>query len=107
MTDRSPNTDHAGERVQSFLYDTTQQGNTYATGNQSLQSRAERVKRTIQGVERIFPNLSSAREEAQRGQPGTPPQSITNTVGQEYTHSDCTISDLNGVGQQFQGYSRQ
>lgn len=103
MTYRSPNADSAGERVQSFLYDTTQQGHTYATGKESPQSRGERVKRTIRGVERHFPNLSSTREVAQTGQSGTPPKGITNTVGEDHTHSDSTVADLNGVGQQFRG----
>lgn len=107
MTDRSPKAGHAGERLQSFLWDTTQQGHIYASGEESPQSRAERVKRTIQGVEAQFLDSSSAKSQAHGGQSGTPSKVTTNTVGHEYNHHNSTTADLNGVGQQFQGYDRQ
>lgn len=102
MVDRSPNTDRGGERGQSFLWDQTQQGGPYVLGKEAKQSRAERVKRTIQGVEQQFPNPSSAQGQAQGGQSSAPSNST-----QHYYAYNGMNADLNGVGQQFQGYGNQ
>ncbi|KAG6357571.1 hypothetical protein INS49_013448 [Diaporthe citri] len=102
----TPNADRGGERVQSFLWDQTQQGNAYVPGKEAKQSRAERVKRTIQGVEQQFPNPSSAQGLAQGGQPNAPSNFTTNTAQHYYTYNGMN-AELNGVGQQFQGYGNQ
>lgn len=86
MVYRSPNANHAGERVQLFLWDQTQQGQTYVPGVESFKSRGERVKGMIRGVEEHFPSSPSVQMRTQRGQAGAP---------------SAENADLNGVGQQF------
>lgn len=107
MAYHSPNADHAGDRVQSFLWEQTRQGQYYVPGKDSPHSRDERVKRTIQGVEAHFPNSSSIQRQAQGGQGGTPAKVTTNTDGHEDAHYNSMSADLNGVGQQFYAYGHQ
>lgn len=107
MVDNSLNADSAGERVQSFLCDQTQQGNTYVPGKATKRSRVKRVKKAIKGVEKQFPSPSSAHGQAQGGQSGSPYQVNTNTVENGYTQYSGMPTDLNGVGQQFQGQGYQ
>lgn len=93
--------DRGGDRVQSFLWDQTQQGDTYVPGKDSLQSRAKRVKRTIQDIQEQLPSFSSAQEQTQGGQWSASWKVTNNTVGQSYTHYNSIKADLNGIGQQF------
>lgn len=76
----------AQERVQSYLWGTTQQGTTFVPGRESQESRTNGVNTTIQAVDHHFSSLSVAQQGA--------------------AHNGAS-SDLNGVGQQFAGYYHQ
>lgn len=86
MTDHGRDTGRAQDRVQSFLWDTTQQGTTFVPGKESKQSRANRINTTIQAVDHHFSSPS---------------------VTQQGAAHNAASPDLNGVGQQFAGYYRQ
>lgn len=103
MTDHSRDTCPSWGRVQSFLWDTTQQGETFVPGRESTQSRAERVKTTIQAVDHQFSNSSVAQHQGQ----GTraPVGSGATTAQSQDAHHNARTADLNGVGQQFHGYA--
>lgn len=103
----SQNADHAGDRVQSFLSDQTQQGYTYIPLKETTQSRDKRIKRVIQDTKRHFPDSSSAHWQAQGGKSSAPSGATTNTAGHEYTYHGRSAIDLYGIGQQFHGHSHQ
>ncbi|KAI7773284.1 hypothetical protein LA080_011362 [Diaporthe eres] len=102
MTDRSGDAPPARERVQSFLWDTTQQGATFVPGEGSNKSRAEKIQKTIQTVDHQFANPSVAQHQGQGAQ-GPVGFGGTTAQSQDAHHSGRT-ADLNGVGQQFHGY---
>lgn len=104
MVDYSSHADRGEEGVQSSLWDQTQQGDTYVPGKDSPQSRVERVKKIVQDVKGQLPNLSPTRDQTQGGKCSTPSKLTTNTAGYDYTRHNGMIADLNGIGQQFQGY---
>lgn len=91
----SKNLDMAHDHIQSFLYNITQHGQTFVPGQESKQSRAQRVTRTIQAVDYQFANPSAAQHQ-QQGQ-----------GDRQSAQSSATGAALNGVGQQFPGYTRQ
>lgn len=97
----SLNMDRAEERVQSFLWDQTQQGDTYVPGRENPQSRSKRLERTLKCVNGQFNNSSSAQKQAQGEQSGIPSKVTANTTGHECTHYNGMSADLYGVGQQF------
>lgn len=82
MTCRSGDKSSAQDRVQSYLWGTTQQGNTFVPGQETRQDRANRVNTTIQAVDRHFPGPYVAQQ------------------------GNGASADLNGVGQQFHTYTR-
>lgn len=63
IIDRSRDTGLAQDRVQSFLWNITQQGNTFVPGKESKRGRAKRVKKTIQAVDHQFPNPHVAHQQ--------------------------------------------
>lgn len=107
MTDHSGDADLAQNRVQSFLWGTTQPGDTYVPGKESKQSRSKRVKKVIQGIGEQFPNPHPPHGQAQGGQSSGPSNATANAAEHHYTYCNGTTADLNGVGQQFQDYGHR
>lgn len=86
MPGRSGDRGYTQDRVQSYLWGITQQGTTFVPGKESQESRTNRVNTTMKAVDHHFSSPSAAQQGA--------------------IHYGAT-SDLNGVGQQFHGYTRQ
>lgn len=93
MADRSGGRGYSQDRVQSFLWRTSQQGDTFVPGKESRQGRANRVNSAIQAIHNHFPNPSVAQQQG-------------HSSGAQGTSRNRTNADLNGVGQQFYGTHR-
>lgn len=94
ITEDSRDADHAHDRVHSFLWDTTQHGDTFTPGKESNESRANRVNTTIQAIDHQFPNPSIAHNKS-------------NSPGVQGCPHKTAGADLNGVGQQFHDYTHR
>lgn len=105
MTDRSGDARPAQDRVQSFIWDTTQQGDKFVPGKEGNGSRAERVERTIQAVDHQFANRSVAQHQGQA--PQAPVGSGVTTAQSQGAHHSGRNADLNSVGQQFHGHNHR
>lgn len=88
----SKDTGHTQDQVQSFFWTTAQQGNTFVPGKESKQSRTKRAKKAIEAIDRHFFN------------PAVPQQQGHGAGARDSTHNG-TSRDLNGISQQFSGYT--
>ncbi|KAH8768927.1 hypothetical protein F5883DRAFT_643600 [Diaporthe sp. PMI_573] len=104
QTNPSGDTGLAQDRVQSFLWNITQQGNTFVPGKESKRGRAKRVKKTIQAVDHQFPNPHVAHQQGHGAE--MPVVSGVNTTEHQCAVHNGTTANLNGVGQQLHGYTR-
>lgn len=89
---------------ESFLWNTTQQGDTFVPGEEARESRVKRIKKTIQAVDSQFSNQNVAQQQSQG--PGVPLGSENNNVQHQDAQRSEITADLKGVGQQFHNHTQ-